>query len=149
MIRRRNGFTFIELLMVFVIFGLVFAFAMPRFVSIRTRYNVHSARDRIAATLATARAAAIRNGRTATFRRSGNAILVTSSNGVTVDTVVRPADLNGEFGVTLTATSDAVGFNPRGFSTLTATQKFVVTYAGASDSVCISPRGIVNAKGCL
>lgn len=150
MIRRRIGFTFIELLMVFVILGLVFAFAMPKFVSVRTRYNVQSARDRVASTLATARAAAIRRGRSAWFRRSGNTILVTSENGTLVpDTIVRPYALDQAFGVTLSATVDTVRFNGRGFSTLSSTQKFLISSSGKTDSVCVSPRGIVNAKGCI
>jgi Tfp pilus assembly protein FimT len=57
------------MLIVVSVIGLVTLFALPKFNGLAERNRLQSARDELAAALATARAAAVQKGRTATLFR--------------------------------------------------------------------------------
>jgi prepilin-type N-terminal cleavage/methylation domain-containing protein len=149
---RRSGFTLMEMLTVLAITGVLLAVAYPRFGHATASMSVRSSKQEIAAYMAQARAAAIANGRAASFVRSGNIILVALDNGTTLSTYASAQDLNQAFGVTLSnpagTTTDTVRFDPRG---LTVTQNLVqitVTKAAKRDSVCVVGFGKITTTGC-
>src|SRR6266487_552609 len=73
------GFTVIEMLIVVVLLGLLTAMAYPRMSGVRNSAGLRAARVQFAASLATARAAAVRWGRPAQLKRIGNSIQVRGS----------------------------------------------------------------------
>ena len=158
MSKHRYGFTFIEMMMVFAIFGIMLAFGIPRFTDARSAYAVRSARDNVAAYLATARAAAIRRGQAARFIIDGAAIdvQVESTPGVFAPLHVRDdgtsasrRDLGAQFAVAIEMSgASTVEYNPRGFAQLGGTQRFIILRADKRDSVCVSGLGVIMRQGC-
>jgi prepilin-type N-terminal cleavage/methylation domain-containing protein len=96
-VKRGNGFTLIEMLIVVVIIGLA----------------VLSAKARLMALYNTARATAVSSNQTATLRINGNQVMVYASprrtaGAGTIDTIVRPSNLSTSFGVTVGGGVDSV-----------------------------------------
>lgn len=141
-----------ELLIVLMIVGGLMFFALPKFSGLQERNQLAAARDEIAAALATARAAAVQKGRSATLRLSGNQIwvtVVTSANGATA-TVVPMKSMKELYNVTLAATDTAITYDMRGFATprLASTGIFRIVGASRRDSLCITPAGQIMPRGC-
>ena len=143
--RRDGGFTLIEMLVVIMVIGALMAVALPY---LRTGTNKSAARgaaDAIAALHAVARAAAIQRGRTANLvipSGTNKALVVASkvtSSGV--DTLGRVVDLAGQFGVTVTSTSDSIGFSPRGIGRNSSSVRIIISKSGFSDTLTVSPGG--------
>ena len=158
----RRGFSFIELMIVFVIFGLIATIGVPRFDYMRSTTKMRSAKTHITSTLATARATAIRRGRVAEVRRTNNVITVVSetvTGGTTVtETIVQPVRLDSLYGVTVAATAPTlVRYDSRGLASLvtgtgnltSGTGVFAYTRDTYRDSVCITRFGAVMKDGCL
>src|SRR5688572_16172440 len=76
-VRSRDGYTLTELLIVVVMVGALTLFALPKFSGLVARNKLQAARDEITAAVATARAAAVQKGRTATLRVINNRLWVT------------------------------------------------------------------------
>jgi prepilin-type N-terminal cleavage/methylation domain-containing protein len=146
--RRRAGFTFVEVLVVFVLFGLIAAMAAPHFDYMRSASNVRSAKDQLAAYVTVARAASIRRGKPAEFHASGNSMWVTVDSSGTQVSLARTVYLDSTFKVTLTPPVPVVRFDSRGFSSLAASQNFVIARDAVSDTVCVTRVGIIIRKGC-
>ena len=151
----RRGFTMIELLIVCVIVGILAAMSMPAIRGMQDRYAVQAAKQQLAASLATARAAAVQKSRVARFRVSGTTIAAVVLTAPTdSQPVVRPRDLSREFGVSVgmsSAADSVVTFGTRGFRTtprISATQRYVVRRGAAADSVCIGMLGQLLLRGC-
>ena len=164
MLRKHPGFTTTELLMVMALLSVILAMVMPRFHTVQARAHVRSAKQTVAAQLATARAAAIRRGRTARVTTNGNTISVSVSDSVGAFTALSSTiDLGKQYKVDLascpssgscTTGSYNLDFDSRGFaSSLTDLRRYVVTvqsgrYAARPDTVCVSRMGIVLPRGC-
>src|ERR1044071_8494526 len=106
--RAELGFTVVELLMVIVVMGFLTSIAYPRWTSVRASTNLRAARVQFPASLAIARAAAVRFGRPAQLKRTGNTIQVradTGGTGVFV-ALTSPIALDSQFSVTLNASVD-------------------------------------------
>lgn len=148
--RGRSGFTFIEILIVMILIGLIAAFALPRFTTLQTGMSVRSAKQEVAALLANARAAAIQNGRVASFIRTGNAIAVAVDNGSGGLTVLPSAqDLGAAYGVTLAVTRDTIRFDNRGMLiNAGAALPIVISKGTMKDSVCLVGLGKISTRGC-
>lgn len=155
--RLRPGFTFIEILMVFAILGIVLTFGLPRFVDARSSLAVRSARDNVSAYLATARAAAIRRGQPARFVVDGSTIdvLVQTAPGVFVPLTDRDGvsasrrDLGQQFAVEIEVSgATTIEYNSRGFAQLGGTQRFRLVRDEKRDSVCVSGLGVISREGC-
>lgn len=131
--------------MALVVMGILLGMLGPRLGSIRDRGAVRSGKQQVSAYLATARAAAIRRGRPATFHAASNSIWVT----VGADTVGSRIALGDEYSITLSSASaiDSVRFDARGFATnLPGTQIFRVTRGVYRDSVCVSRAGMIARR---
>jgi prepilin-type N-terminal cleavage/methylation domain-containing protein len=148
--RRPSGFTFIEILTVFIVFGIVTAFAMPHLRGYRDKAQLRSAREHVTSYLTLARAAAIRRGRAATFTvTANNDVSVTlDSSGVQL-TLAQPFAMGKVYGVTLPGGATSVTFDRRGFATsLASTASLVVSNIAGRDSVCVTRLGVIMPSRC-
>jgi Tfp pilus assembly protein FimT len=115
-----------------------------------------AARDELAAAIATARAAAVQKGRTATLFLSGNKMWVTvvTNDAGTTSTVVPLKSFTTLYNVSVAAYAPSgltsVTFDGRGFANprLSATGKFLITGASKKDSLCITTAGQLMPKSC-
>lgn len=144
----RAGFTLIEAALVFVLIGIITAYAYPRLTSASAKNNVRSARGHIISLFGKARAAAIETGRTTTLNFNSSSAWITASPRLTVggtgtiDTVGQVDDLTTRYGVTVTwAPASQLTVDPRGFGS-TATTVWV-TRQGLVDSMVVSGFGRV------
>lgn len=150
--RSRHGYTFAELLIVLVIVGGLMFFALPKFSGLMERKQLSAAREEIAAAIATARAAAVQKGRTATVYISGNSIRVTAvtngSGGTT--TIVPQKSLLASYNVGVVSTDTAITFDMRGFASPRLASTGIVRITGSSrrDSVCITTAGQLMPRSC-
>jgi prepilin-type N-terminal cleavage/methylation domain-containing protein len=145
-VKRGNGFTLIEMLIVLVIIGLSGLIALPKLNQAFAQSNVLSAKARLAALYNAARATAVSSNRTATLWFNGNTVLVYASPrrtaGVgTCDTIVRPTDLSSSFGVTLSGGYDSVRIASSGLGMDSAA--IVLTKYTSIDTLYISRYGRV------
>ena len=147
-----RGFTLIEMLIVVLLMGLLTAIAYPHTSGVRASAALRAARVQFVASLATARAAAVRFGRPAQLKRTGNSLQVLADTGGTGSflSLSLPVALDTQFSVTLSATVDSVVFGPRGLATNLPTSgaQFALVRGSVSDSVCLTRLGEVAPQGC-
>ena len=152
--RTRSGFTITELLVVFAFMGLMFAIAGPKIGRMKTSANLRSAKDQLAASIATARAAAVQKGRQSRFLVQGNWIRVeVDTSAVGNMAVIRLIQLDTLYGarVTVRAPVDTIrAYDPRGYgrTNSSGTAVYVLTVGGYSDSVCVTQLGALMKRGC-
>jgi prepilin-type N-terminal cleavage/methylation domain-containing protein len=144
----RRGFTFVEVLLVMALMGIILAIGVPKLANAQRHGTVRTSTQKVQSYLVTARLTAMRRGQPTTFHAIGNDIWITSETtaGVT-DTVGRRISLGSELGVTLTADVPTVRFTSRGFTDLNGRTMFRVARTGYADSVCVSRAGIVGRCG--
>lgn len=140
------------MLIVVSVVGLLTLFALPKFSGLVERNQLTAARDELSAAIATARAAAVQKGRTATLFLSGNQMWVTvvTSNAGTTTTVVPVKSFSSLYNVSVTASAPSITFDMRGFASprLPSTGKFVISGASKKDSVCITTAGQIMPRNC-
>lgn len=154
--RLRRGYTLTEMLIVVGVVGLLTLFSLPKFSKLAERNRLSAARDELATAIATARAAAVQKGRTATLFLSGNKMWVTvvTSDAGTTSTVVPVKSFGTLYNVSVAAQTPSgltsVTFDGRGFASprLSATGKFLITGASKKDSLCITTAGQLMPKSC-
>ena len=145
----KRGVTFIEMLMVFIIVGLVMAMGMPRLHSVVERHAVSTARDQVLSALNTARTTAVRRGAMTTFNTSGNDVWVTVDSSGTEVTLVSKISLYGSHNVTLSVTGNAskIAYNMRGLSS-NAAGRLIMTRGAKIDSICVTQLGGATTLAC-
>ncbi len=156
--RPRRGFSFAELMVVIVVLAVVASIGVPRFNYIQQGSKVRSARDQIAAYLATARATAIRQGRDARFRLDGNTMMIERRQpDGTWAYINAPVPLEELFKVqveTRPALTE-VRYNARGLMVEPSAglrQVIIVRHLSDPervDSVCVSALGATQRTRCL
>lgn len=155
----RRGFTLIELLIVFAMLGLIMAMSVPKLRVFRSTANVRAARDQIASSIVTARAAAIQKSRQARFQVRGNGVSVrvdTSilNNGNRMEmTVLSQRALDTLFGVRVTvepAGDSVLRFDSRGIGSTTSNgpTRYLVRNTNNVDTLCVTRFGLVSKRGC-
>ena len=149
----RTGFTFMELMVVVVIVGVIAMIGFPRINDAIQKTNVRSARAAASTSVATARAAAIQRGCRGVVHFSGSAgtmwvtvcpRMSTTGSG-TIDTIGVVNKLATLYNVTITETRDSVQFDPRGLNldnATTTTVRFAGT-SGTKDSIIVNQVGKV------
>lgn len=152
MLRSRQGYTLTEMLIVVVMVGMLTMITLPKFSGLVERNRLSAAREEIAAAIATARAAAVQKGRTATLRFSGNQMWVTvvTSNAGATTTVVPVKSFMTLYNVSVAATDTTITYDMRGFVTprLGSTGIFRIVGGSRRDSVCITTAGQIMPRGC-
>ena len=147
---RKSGFTFVEVLIVMIIVGLIAALGIPRIRDAIEKQNVRSARSAYTTLVAKARAAAVERGcRSALFTTSGTngrawvtACRVTGVAGR--DTLGGIDPIATRFGITVTAGKDSITFDPRGLAIERVRTVIQFQSGQIRDSVVINSLGKVT-----
>jgi len=143
---RNRGFTFIEILMVMIIIGVIAAFGIPRLRNSLEKQNVRSAKALLTTMVATARGVAVSRGCPATLN------LTVDSAWVTACGVSPPAAsvqvgtkklIGDDFKVTLAPSVSTVVYDPRGIATASAAVLVRIVGTTVTDSVMINQVGKV------
>jgi Tfp pilus assembly protein FimT len=138
------------MLIVVSIVGLLTLFAVPKFSGLVERNKLTAAREELTSAIATARAAAIQKGRTATVFLSGNqmwATVVTTNAGATA-TIVPVKSFGTLYNVSVTSTDASITFDMRGFATVYSGGKFTIVGASKRDSLCLTAGGQIMPRSC-
>jgi len=146
----RSGFTFIEMMIVLVIAGLVYAIAARPVRGAFVAASRRSATREVTAYLFRTRTIGIQQSRRAWLVRSGDVLkIIVDSSGTKVQ-IGTSVDMNARYGATLTALpKDSIEFDPRGFVVLPAsTPKIIVTRSLGVDTLCVTGLGRITVRGC-
>lgn len=148
--KNRTGFSLIELMIVLVIAGLVYAIAARPVRAAFAAASRRAATREVTSYLFRARAIGVQQSRRAWVVRAGNTLkIIVDSAGtkVQIGTII---DMNARYGATLSATpKDSIEFDPRGFVVLPAsTPKIIVTRPPAVDTLCVTGLGRITVRGC-
>ena len=142
-----RGFSFIEMLVVFIIVGIVVAMGMPRLRDSLEKTNIRSAKAGMATLVAKARAAAVSRGCTATMTINSGTVAISVCNiaGGGAQILGGVDSLAARYKVTMTSSAPSMQFDPRGLSVNYSgmTVRFSNTSGTLSDSVIINPLGKV------
>src|SRR6059036_1414360 len=116
------GFTFIEMMIVFVVLGIMLSIMVK---SVRGTWVASSRRSgsrEVTAYLFRARTIAIQQSRTAWLVRSGNVLKIMVDSSGTPVQLRTQIDMSARYGATLGAPSgkDTIQFDPRGFAVYVA-----------------------------
>jgi prepilin-type N-terminal cleavage/methylation domain-containing protein len=144
--RARRGFTLPEILIVIVMISVLALVAIPRFATANGKRHMESARMRVAAALATARAAAIQKGEPVRFRIASNRVTVKSTSADTTN-LVSPIPLDTLYDVRVTSPTGTivVDFSARGFASYGSLLNIKLRRPGVSDdSVLVTTTGMVQ-----
>ena len=144
----KRGFSAIELILVFVIIGIIAAFGFPKIRSAVIKTNVRSARAAMGTLVVKARAAAVARGCNATMTLTSGttgtvAISVCNVAGTGTEVLGGVDSLAARFNVTMTPSASTLQFDPRGLATNFATLYVVFSSNSIRDSVVINQLGQV------
>jgi type IV fimbrial biogenesis protein FimT len=143
-VSKRAGFTLIEMVIVFVLVGVMVLIAMPKMMNALEHNEVRGARSKVVALFNRARSHAIERNRHVTFWCYPTMVLITESiPGGGVDTVMVEDFAPAGIGLTTTATS--IRIDSRGIATSLAslTATIVMSKGSHADTVLISGFGRV------
>ena len=148
-----RGFTLIEMLLVFVIMGIVLSMAAPKLQRAAGQMAVRNARHEVSAMISLTRAVAVQNGRRATFVQEGNVIQVDLSRGYgTAVDIVAERDLGTQYGVTVGPSEKLeIPFDPRGFAIPSSTDEpriIEIKRDDFADEVCVIGLGKISTDKC-
>jgi prepilin-type N-terminal cleavage/methylation domain-containing protein len=146
----RRGFSAIELLVVFVIIGIIAAFGIPRVRNAVIKSNIRSARAAMGTLVAKARAAAVARGcnATMTFTSATVSISVCTVTGTGTQILGGVDSLPARFNVVMAANPTTLTYDPRGLATNYGTLVVVFTSPDNSirDSVIVNQLGQVTRQ---
>jgi prepilin-type N-terminal cleavage/methylation domain-containing protein len=138
-VRSRYGFTLVETLIVVVLLGLIVLIGFPKVSAAMGKSDLRSARTTMINLVATARAASVQGNRLTWIKFEGNSAYViarprlSGPGGALVepcDTVGTVHDLDGQYKVGVTAGTDSIQFDPRGFGAWTGGDVSIVLTRG-------------------
>lgn len=147
----KRGFSAIELLVVFVIVGIITAFGIPRMRTAVLRSNVRSAKVSLGTLVVKARAAAVSRGCTATMTLTTGqygtvSISVCTVNNTGTEILGGVDSLAARYNVYMRPSTTTLAFDPRGLAVNYTTLIVGLTSTSASsisDSVIVNPLGQV------
>jgi prepilin-type N-terminal cleavage/methylation domain-containing protein len=145
-----RGFTMIEMVIVFVVVGVMTSIMVKSVRGSWLASSRRSASGEVTAYLFRTRAIAIQQSRTASLVRSGNVLkIVVDSSGTPVQ-LGTTIDVFARYGAALSATpKDTVRFDARGFvANVAQTPKLIVQIGTAADTLCVSGLGRIATRGC-
>jgi prepilin-type N-terminal cleavage/methylation domain-containing protein len=149
-VRNRAGFTFIEMMIVLVIAGLLYAITIKPVRGAFVASSRRAATREVTSYMFRARTIGIQQSRRAWVVRGGNTLKVVVDSAGTKVQVGTIIDMNARYTATLSATpKDSIEFDPRGFVVLPAsTPKIIVTRGSVADTLCVTGLGRITVKGC-
>lgn len=142
----RRGFSFVEMMTVIVLLGILAALGVPRLRGSLEKQNVRSARAAISTLVATARSVAVQRGCPATLNMNADSAWVTACgvNPPAASVAVGSKKLVASiYGVTLSPSAATLVFDPRGMATVFQTTIVRISGPVSQDSVIINPVGKV------
>jgi len=142
----KRGFTFVEMMVVVALIGVLAAIGFPRIRNPLQKQNVRSARAATQGLVVKARAVAVARGCRATLHLgSGGAMWVTACKltGAGLDTLGRMEQMGTRYSVTVTPSRDSLVYDSRGLNS--EFQQVVVRFSasGYTDSTLINALGKV------
>lgn len=156
--RLRAGYSMIELLIVMVVLGIMFAMVSPRVTTIRDSSTLRAGRQQLSAAFSAGRAAALQKGRPSAVIINGNEVTVRVRSGLNnADVrVFGPLRLDVSLGITLQRLSnapDSVTYNARGLMSNAVAGddqifRYRLSHGSKADTLCISAVGLILPKGC-
>jgi type II secretory pathway pseudopilin PulG len=147
---RSGGFTFIEMMIVFVVLGIMTTMMVR---AVRGSWYAASRRAAtrdVTAYLFRGRAIAIQQSRAAWVVRSGDVLKILVDSSGTPVQLGTQLDFWVRYGAHLGASpNDTIPFDPRGFAPYpTLAPRIIVQYAGRTDTVCVTGLGKITGKSC-
>jgi len=144
------GFTFIEMMIVFVVLGIMLSIMVK---SVRGTWVASSRRSgsrEVTAYLFRTRDIAIQQSRTAWLVRSGNVLKIMVDSSGTPVRLGTSIDLSQRYGATLSASpKDTIQFDTRGFvANVTQTPKLIVKIGAVADTLCVTGLGRITTRSC-
>lgn len=141
--RRRSGTSLVEVLLVLGLLGVLTAFAIPPYITLRDRASVRAAATASVAAFDAARALALTRGQRAAIRidTAGRRIVVHTFR----DTTLR-VPVGASWGVRLAATRDSSAVAPDGLGYGAANLRLILSRGGAADTVTVSRLGRVSRR---
>jgi len=149
---QRAGFTFIEMIIVFVVAGLLLSIMVRAVRGTWVASSRRSASRDVTGYLYRARGIAIQQSRAAWLVRSGNVLKIMVDSSGTPVQLGSQIDFVQRYGATLSfspSPKDDVQFDPRGFAVgVTTAPKFIVVLGGRTDTVCVTGLGKITTRSC-
>jgi len=147
---RVAGFTFIEMMIVFVVLGIM---TMMMVRTVRGQWLASARRSAtrdIGAYLFRGRGIAVQQSRTAWVVRSGDVLKILVDSSGTAVQLGSQLDFFQRYGAHLAATpKDTVQFDQRGFAPyVTLIPRFIISLGGRTDTVCVTGLGKITSRSC-
>ena len=147
---RRAGFTMIEMIIVFVVVGIMTTMMVR---AVRGSWNAASRRSAtrdVTAYLFRGRTIAIQQSRAAWVVRSGDVLKILVDSLGTPVQLGTPLDFWKRYSAHLGASpKDTISFDPRGFAPYpTVAPRILVQYASVTDTVCVTGLGKITGRSC-
>jgi len=147
---RVAGFTMLELLIVFVVMGIMLSFMVKAVRGSWVAASRRSGSRDVVSYLFRGRAIAIQQSRAAWLVRSGDVLKIMVDSSGTPVQLGSQIDFFQRYGAHLTATpKDTIQFDPRGFAVgVTTVPKFLLALGGLTDTVCVTTLGKITTRSC-
>ena len=148
--RRRVGFTLLEVAIVVVLMGILGGYAAPRLFQARMKASTRSAAQAVLAQVTRTREIASRRRIPTRVTFSGATIRAIGTIGGVDQDVLPPVNVSTEYAATLSSGQSEIRFDTRGFASgLTGQVEVTVLHGSVSSAVCISRYGNARLGGCL
>src|SRR2546427_3238650 len=145
---RTAGFTFIEMLLVFVIMGIMLSITVKSVRGTWVASSRRSASREVTSYLFRARTIAIQQSRTAWLVRSGNVLKILVDSSGTPVQLRTQIDMSARYGATLGG-QDTIQFDPPRIAGYVApAPKLTVQIGAATDTLCITGLGRITTRSC-
>jgi Tfp pilus assembly protein FimT len=143
------GFTMLELIIVFVVAGIMLSFMVKAVRGSWVAASRRSASRDVVSYLFRGRAIAIQQSRAAWVVRSGNVLKIMVDSSGTPVQLGTQINFSQRYGATLSASpKDTVAFDQRGFAVVTTAPKIIVALGGRTDTVCVTGLGKITTRSC-
>jgi type II secretory pathway pseudopilin PulG len=143
------GFTMLELIIVFVVLGVLLTVSVRAVRGSWVAASRRSASRDVTAYLYRARGIAIQQSRAAWLVRSGDVLKIMVDSSGTPVQLGSQINFLQRYGATLGASpKDTVAFDQRGFAVVTTAPKIIVALGGRTDTVCVTGLGKITTRSC-